>query len=71
MIYQFREKYRISEMIKEQNIFIIYIKLATVVEGDTKALFLLGTTPSCRGRRNIYPWIAPLYPWYIPFNGEC
>ena len=46
-------------------------KLATVVEGDEKAPFLLATTPRCRGGRYSFPWIAPLYPWYIPYITEC
>ena len=38
------------------------VKLATVVEGDPKALFSLATTPRCRGGHNSLPWIVPLYP---------
>ena len=37
------------------------VKLATAVEGDQKAPFAIATTP----------WIAPLYPWYIPYIAEC
>ena len=48
------------------------IKLsATVVEGDQKAPFTIATTPRCRGRRYTFPWIAPLYHWYVPYNAEC
>ena len=32
------------------------VKLATVVEGDSKALFLIATT-----RHYSFPWIVPLY----------
>ena len=46
-------------------------KLATVVEGDQKAPFLIATTPRCRGERYSFPWIAPLYPWYVPYIAEC
>ena len=38
------------------------LKLATVVEGDQKALFSVAATPRCRRGRNSFPWIAPLYP---------
>ena len=34
----------------------------TVVEGDQKAPFSIATTLRCRGGRNSFPWIAPLYP---------
>ena len=44
---------------------IIKKKLATVVEGDQKAPFSIATTPSCRGERYSFPWIAPVYPWYV------
>ena len=43
----------------EQHIYIV--KLATVVEGYQKAPFSIATTPSCRGGRYSFPWIAPLY----------
>ena len=36
--------------------------MATIVEGDLKAPF------SCRGERYVFPWIAPLYPWSLPYN---
>ena len=45
--------------------------LATVVEGDPKAPFSIATTPSCEGGRYSFPWIAPLYPRYVPFIAEC
>ena len=38
------------------------VKLATLVEGDLKAPFSIATTPSCRGGRYSFPWIASLYP---------
>ena len=37
------------------------VKLATVVEGDPKAPFSIATTPRCKGGRDSFPWIAPLY----------
>ena len=39
--------------------------------GDPKAPFLIATTPRCRGGHYSFPWIAPLYPWYIPYKAEC
>ena len=48
-----------------------YVKLATVAEGDPKAPFLIVTTPRCRGGCYSFPEIAPLYPWYVPYNAEC
>ena len=47
------------------------IKLTTVVEGDLKSPFSIATTPRCRVGRYSFPWIAPLYPWYVPYNAEC
>ena len=48
-----------------------YVKLATVTVGDQKAPFSIATTPSCRGGRYSFPYIAPLYPWYVPYIAEC
>ena len=45
-------------------------KLVTVVEGDQKAPFSIATTLRCRRGCYSFPWIAPLYPWYIPYNSE-
>ena len=47
------------------------VNLATVVEGDKKAPFSIATTPKCREGRYSFPWIAPLYPWYVPYIAEC
>ena len=47
------------------------VKLATIVEGDPKVPFSIATTPRCRGGRYSIPWIAPLYPWTVPYNAEC
>ena len=45
--------------------------LATVVEGDPKAPFLISTTPISRGGRYSFSSIAPLYHWYVPYSSEC
>ena len=50
----------------------IYILLlAIVIEGDQKAPLSIDATPRCRGGRYSFPWIAPLYPWYVPYIAEC
>ena len=45
--------------------------LTTVVEGDQKAPFSIATTSRCRGGRYSFPWIATIYPGYIPYIPEC
>ena len=47
------------------------VKLPTVVKGNQKAPFSIATTLNCRGGCYSFPWIAPLYPWYIPYIVEC
>ncbi len=42
------------------------VKLATVVEGDPKALFSIPTQPNCWGGRDSLPLIASLIPIYLP-----
>ena len=49
----------------------IYIKLATLVEGDPKASFSIASTTRCREGCYSFPRIAPLYPWSLPYNAEC
>ena len=59
---------------KEQGTLIqairINIKLATVIEGDPKAPFLIATTPMCWGEHYAFPLIAPLFPYYMPYNSQ-
>ena len=45
--------------------------MATLVEDDPKAPFSIATIPRRRRRCYSIPWIAPLYPWSVPFNAEC
>ena len=52
-------------------IYIYKLKLVFIDEGDPKAPFSLATTLSCREGCYSFPWIAPLYPWSIPYNAEC
>ena len=47
------------------------VKLAIIVEGDQKAPFSIATTLRCSGGHYSFPWIAPLYHWYIPYIAEC
>ena len=49
----------------------VFVDLATIVEGDPKVPFSIATTQRCRGGRYSFPWIAPLYPWSLPYNAEC
>ena len=39
--------------------------------GWPTAPFSVATIPRRTGGRYSFPWIAPLYPWYIPYNAEC
>ena len=39
-------------------------------KGDRKASFSIATTPKCREGRYSFHWIAPLYPWYVPYIAE-
>ena len=51
--------------------FISKVNLATLVEADPKAPFSIATALVCRGVRYFFfPWIAPLYPSYAPYNAE-
>ena len=54
-------------------IFIVNIKFSTIVvaEGTPKAPFSIATTLRCKGGHYSFPWIAQLYPWYIPYDAEC
>ena len=52
-------------------IYIVKVKLGTVVEGNLKAPFSMATTPRCRGEYYSFPWIFPLYSWYVTYDAEC
>ena len=43
------------------------VKLATVVKYDQKAPFSIASIPRSWVGRYSFPWIAPLYPWYVPY----
>ena len=44
-------------------------KLTTIVKGDPKAPFF--DSYYTKGGRYSFPWIAPIYPWSVPYNAEC
>ena len=46
-------------------------KLVTIVNGNPKATFSIAMTPRCRAGLYSFLWIAPLPPWYEPYNAEC
>ena len=79
-----KKKKRCCKVLHTSNIYInIYIhikihihinrkvKLATVVKGDPKVPFSVATTLRYRGGHYSFPWMAPLYPWHVPYNAEC
>ena len=47
------------------------VKLETLVEGYPKAPFSIATTLRWREGHYSIPWIAPPYPWSLPYNAEC
>ena len=53
------------------NIYIKYILFVIEDEGNQKTLFSIATTPRCREGHYSFPWIAPLYPRYVPYIAEC
>ena len=48
--------------------WLVKVKLVTIVKGKPKAPFSIATRPRCRKGCYSFPWIAPLYPWYLPYN---
>ena len=60
-----------AKIFKKSYMIVSEVKLATVIEGDSIALFSIALTPKCRGERYSFPWIPPLYPWSVPYNAEC
>ena len=44
-----------------------YMKLAIVVKGDQNVPLSIVTMLRCRGECYSFPWVAPPYPWSIPF----
>ena len=50
---------------------LIVSKVSDRSRGRPEGSFLIATTPRCRGGYYTYPWIAPLYPRYVPYIAEC
>ena len=48
-----------------------FVKLPTIVEGDSKAPFSIATTPRCREGRYFFTMIDPFYSCSVPYNAEC
>ncbi len=50
----------------------IYIscKLVDRSRGWPDGSFSIATTPRYRGGHNSFPWIAPLYPWSLPYKAK-
>ena len=48
--------------------YISIVKLATLVEGDSKAPFSIATTSRCREGHYSFPWIHYISCIYFPFN---
>ena len=44
------------------------LRLCTLL---SQAPFSIATSPRCKGGHYSFPWIAPLYPRYIPYIAEC
>ena len=42
-----------------------------LISGDPKAPYSIATTQNYRGEHYSIAWIAPLYPWSLPYNAEC
>ena len=53
---------QMDHLISSRRPDLIIVNLATVIEGDQKAPFLIATTPKCRGGRYSFLWVTPLYP---------
>ena len=58
----------VSQTIGEHSTHLARSKLAIFVEGDPTAPFPIASTLKCWRGRNLNPWIAPLYPWSLPYN---
>ena len=55
-------------MIKSVQILLeIRDKVVVVVKGNQKAPF----SQRCKGGRDSFAWIAPLYPRYVPYIAKC
>ena len=46
-------------------------KVGDLRREKSKGFLSIVTTPRCRVGCYSFPWIAPLYPWSVPYNAEC
>ena len=46
------------------------VKMATVVESDSKVPLSIATTPKCWGERYSFLMIDPFYPQSVPYDAE-
>ena len=46
------------------------IKFVTLIKDSPNAPFSIATTPRCTGGCSYNPWIAPFYPWSLPYSAE-
>ena len=66
-----QEKVKVEKQsIKEEWISTLS-RLATLGEGDSKVPFSIAVTPRYSRGCYYFLWIAPLYPWSVPYNAEC
>ena len=62
---------RLKWIVWKGTVYMHKVKTANVVDGGPKAFFLIATTPKSGRGQYSFPWIAPLYPWSMHYNGEC
>ena len=52
-------------------IYLFISKFGKCIRGRPEDFFPTATTPMYRGGLYSFPWIAPLYPWYVSYIAEC
>ena len=68
IVFQTHMPFLPQSLVMDNNVLPIHLGDIKSKVDDSKAPFSIATT---RGRCFSFPWIAPLYPWYIPYNAEC
>ena len=58
---------------RNSNIYKVMIitYILTFIHTIYTLIHTIATTPRCREGGYSFPWIAPLYPRYVPYNAEC
>ena len=62
-----------SSLLSTKYVYKSCIKLIYIYQyslNNLKVPFSIATTLRCRGGRYSFPWIAPLYPWYVPYKAD-